>query len=245
MVSGLAAGRHHGPPHPQFPGAHLGAGDGRAAPHAAALRGVAGQLSGRDHPQRGRHELAACRSEAWFERKGDGVDAPPLVGGHLVTLALEHVPEVGVAAGAARLGALHAHRPVLDQHDRVVGGRLVEAGPAAVRLELRVRPEQLGAAGPAAVHALGLGVGVLARPRRLGPRLAQHPVLLRAELLPPLCFGLGDLVHAGETTREYAVPPPQNETSYPASGPGAARSSTCSTRPAARTSPAAPASRAR
>ena len=72
--------------------------------------------------------------------------------------------------------------------------------PAAVRVELGVRAEQLGAAGPAPVDAPGLGVGVLARPRRLGAGLAQHPELGRGEAYAPLVLGgrqLGD----GQLTR--------------------------------------------
>ena len=56
-----------------------------------------------------------------------------------------------------------------------LGQRREERRPAAVRLELRVAAEQLGAAGPAAVDALGLGVGVLAGERRARcrPRAAR------------------------------------------------------------------------
>ena len=52
-------------------------------------------------------------------------------------------------------------RLVLDVADPVLGQRREEGRPAAVRLELLVASEQLGAARPAAVDALGLGVGVL------------------------------------------------------------------------------------
>ena len=54
------------------------------------------------------------------------------------------------------------------------------------------RVEQLGAASRAAVDAVVVTVPVLARERPLGAGLAQHLVLLRAQLGPPL-LGLLDL----------------------------------------------------
>ena len=48
-----------------------------------------------------------------FQVQGYGVDAPALVGGHLVTLAFEHVTEVGLAVGAADLDPPHAERIIL------------------------------------------------------------------------------------------------------------------------------------
>src|SRR5690606_41241430 len=75
-----------------------------------------------------------------LEGEGDGVHAvavarrgPRRVG--------EDVAEVGVAAGAAHLGADHAQGAVLVEGDRVVVGGGVEARPAAVGVELRVGAE--------------------------------------------------------------------------------------------------------
>src|SRR5215469_13505958 len=135
-----------------------------------------------------------------FQRERHGVDAPALVGGHLIALALEDVAEVGVAARAPDLGPDHAERAVLDQHHRVVAGGLVEAGPAAMGLELLLGPEQLSPAGTAPVHPFGLGGRVLARPGCFGPSFPQYWVLLRGKDLPPLCFGPLDLVQVAETT---------------------------------------------
>src|SRR5690606_14076095 len=59
-----------------------------------------------------------------------------------------------------------------------------------VTVELRLAAEQLGTAGAAAVHARGLGVDVLAGPRALGARLAEHVVLLGGELPAPLLLAL-------------------------------------------------------
>ena len=57
----------------------------------------------------------------------------------------------------------------------VLGQRGVEGRPAAVALELGVAAEQLAAAGPARVDALGRGVGVLPDVRPLGPALRAAP----------------------------------------------------------------------
>src|SRR5262245_9398208 len=110
-----------------------------------------------------------------LQGEADGVDA---VAGVLrgVALAVEAVPEVRGAAGAADLDPDHAVRAVLDVSDRARDG-LVEARPAAVRVELGVAVEQGRPAGPAVVRAPGLGVHVLAGERGLGARLAQHPEL--------------------------------------------------------------------
>src|SRR5260370_25648691 len=141
-----------------------------------------------------------------LERQRDRVDAPPLVGRHLVAFALEDVAEVGVAVGAPHLGPDRAERPVLDQHDSVPLGRLVEAGPAAVGLELGVGGEQLGAAGAALIDAPRLGVGVFAGKWRLGARSPEHLVLLRGQPLTPFFLGKPHVSHDAETTCLDAEP---------------------------------------
>src|SRR3954447_18999654 len=132
-----------------------------------------------------------------LQGQADRVDAVTLVGRRAVPLALEHVAEVGAAVGAAHLGANAPEGPVLDVLDPVLGERCEEGRPAAVGVELGVRAEQLGVAGPAAVDAFGLGVGVLAGERPLGAGLAQDGVLLPAQLLVPLGVGLLDWVCHG------------------------------------------------
>src|SRR5262252_1385055 len=111
-----------------------------------------------------------------------------------------------VALRAPDLGPHHAQRPVLDQHHGVVAAGLVEARPATVGLELLPRAEQLGAARAAPVHALGLGIGVLAGPRRLGAGFPEYLVLIRGKHLAPLRLSSLDLVHVAETT------PPDTDT---------------------------------
>src|SRR5580704_2211190 len=52
--------------------------------------------------------------------------------------------------------------------------------------ELFGAAEQFGAAGPALVDAVGLGIGVFAGERALSPGPSQHVELLRIEFLAPL-----------------------------------------------------------
>ena len=80
------------------------------------------------------------------------------------------------------------------QLHRLGAHRLVEARPAASGVELRAALEELGAARRTGVEAGALLVEQLARPRALGRRLAQHRVLLGAELVPPLVVALGHVV---------------------------------------------------
>ena len=93
---------------------------------------------------------------AWARADADRVDAVALVGRGAVALALEHVPEVRAAAGAAHLDALHARCCGPRCTRRVVGQRGEERRPAAVASRTCRAAEQLGAAGPAAVDALGV-----------------------------------------------------------------------------------------
>src|SRR5204862_338952 len=80
----------------------------------------------------------------------------------------------------------HAVAVVGQQLDVLGDGRRGEARPTRAGLELRIRAEQLVPAGRAAVGAVVLREGVLARERRLGAAAAEHLVLLGCELLAPL-----------------------------------------------------------
>src|SRR6478736_324594 len=98
--------------------------------------------------------------------------------------------EVRSARRAPHFRADHAERGVLDELDGLGADRLVEARPAAAGVELRAALEELGAACAAGVEAGASLVEQLAGPGALGRRLAQHGVLVVAELLAPLVFGL-------------------------------------------------------
>src|SRR5690625_2360424 len=120
----------------------------------------------------GRPGIRLVRLLPRLQGQYDRVDAVPGVGGRGVPLTVEDVAQVGVTGGAPDLGADHAHGTVLVQDDRFALGGVEEAGPPAVGLELLVRAEQFGAASPATVDALALGVDVGAAPRALGRRPA-------------------------------------------------------------------------
>ena len=98
--------------------------------------------------------------------------------------------QVRVAGGASNLDAAHAERRVFQVAHAVLGQGSEERRPAAVRVELLVRAEQLRAAGPAGVDAFGVRVPVLAREGTLRAALAQHRVFFGAEdFTPILCDG--------------------------------------------------------
>ena len=77
-------------------------------------------------------------------------------------------------------------------------------------VELLVAAEQLGAAGAAGVHALGVVSHVLARVGALGAGLPQHRVLLRGEPAPPLGVVQGDGIAAGGRGGEIRAHAPGN-----------------------------------
>src|SRR5699024_3523737 len=128
---------------------------------------------------------ASALSICGVELQRDRVDAVALIGGSVVSLTFEDMAHMGIAVGAPDLDALHAHRRVTDVADAVLGQGRVERRPSAVRGELRVRGEEVGAAGSALVHpGRGLGV-VLTAERPFGRALAQYRVLLGAEHVLP------------------------------------------------------------
>jgi len=126
-----------------------------------------------------------------LERKGDRVHAVAVTGRGLRGV-IEDVAEVRVAGRAPHLRAHHPVRPILDQRHRVRVLRVVERRPAAVRVELRLRPEQLAVTRPAPVDADPLLVEQRPGPRPLGRGLPQYGVLLRRKIPPPLVVRLLD-----------------------------------------------------
>src|SRR5262245_34900583 len=103
--------------------------------------------------------------------------------------------DVAEVAAAARTRHLRPHHPVgrVDLRvDAVERGRLDEARPAGARVELRLGAEQLRPTAGAAVDARLLRVDVGAGEGPLGALPAQHLVLLRAELGPPIGVRLLD-----------------------------------------------------
>src|SRR5215210_3828658 len=101
-------------------------------------------------------------------------------------------------AAALRAEDLCPNHPVA-RVDLLVDGfrarRREERWPAAAGVVLRFGGEQLRAAAGAAVAARIEDVVVFARERALRALLAQHAVLLRRQLGPPLLLGFRDLRH--------------------------------------------------
>src|SRR5690242_21740088 len=102
--------------------------------------------------------------------------------------------EMTATTRAVDLHAAHAESVVGVLLNRTFLGGLVEAGPAAARFKLRVRGEQLLAAGRAQVLAFRVTISVLAGERALGTLLAQHVVLLGGQFVAPFFFGLLNLL---------------------------------------------------
>jgi hypothetical protein len=94
--------------------------------------------------------------------------------------------EVSVAMAAEDFGPAHEQALVGACLDRVIRGRLMEAGPAGARVEFRVGLEQGLRAADAAVGALGLGLAVMAAESALGARLSRHLERLVVELATPV-----------------------------------------------------------
>src|SRR5207237_651174 len=107
----------------------------------------------------------------------------------------EDMPEVAAAARAQHRWAHHAVARVGLLLHRVLAGRGGEGRPAAAGVVLRVGVEQLRTAAGAPVRPGLEDVVVLSAERRLGPLVAEDPILLGGQLLAPLLLGLLDLCH--------------------------------------------------
>src|SRR5690348_1099802 len=94
--------------------------------------------------------------------------------------------QVGFAAAATDLGARLEHLQVDMFGDRIFANRLVEAGPTALGIELRVRLEQRQPAADAAILARLEEVPELVAERPLGAGLASDVVLQTGELFAPV-----------------------------------------------------------
>src|SRR4051812_7763156 len=109
----------------------------------------------------------------------------------------ENVTEMAAAFGAQHLGADHSVAGIPLLVDMALCGGLGEARPAAAGLELGVGGEQHVAATGADICAGAVVVLILAGEGTLGRLLAQHRILHRRQLAPPLLVALDDLVVGG------------------------------------------------
>src|SRR4051812_12980943 len=135
-----------------------------------------------------------------LERQRHRVHAVAVTGRRLRRV-VEEVTQVGVTDGAPHLGADHAVAAVFQEPYGVRAGGVVERRPAAVRLELGLRAEQLVAAGSAAVNTDPVLLEERAGPRPLRAGLAEDGVLLGGELGAPLLVGLLHLVRGHRPDR--------------------------------------------
>jgi len=85
--------------------------------------------------------------------------------------------------------AQHPGTAVAAGIETILGTRSIEARPAAARVVLATRREQLGTAAHAAVNSGELAVMVAAAKGRFGALTTCHPVLLVAEHRAPLLIG--------------------------------------------------------
>jgi len=126
-----------------------------------------------------------------FQR--DGVQAIPVAG--WFGAVGENVTEVGVAAGAQHLNAIHAVAVVGDCGDVVGVNRLEETRPAGAGVKLGSGTEQRQATTDARVDT-GLVVVVKCPAEgRLGPFAAGDCILFRGEKFAPFGVGFDDFLH--------------------------------------------------
>src|SRR4051812_45235536 len=115
--------------------------------------------------------------------KHDGVDAVAQV--CRAGAVVEDVPQVSIATCAENLCAYHPVAGINFGADIILPGRCGETRPAAARVELRVRAEQLVSASHTFISALFLRIVIFTCEGSLRSLLASDGVLLRRELLSP------------------------------------------------------------
>ncbi len=101
---------------------------------------------------------------------------------------VENMPEVGVAALAADLGANHPVAAILDQTNALHFFGARKARPPAVRFELRVGGEKLGAAPSAEVTSFGVDGEQRTAKRAFRAGFAQNVITLVPKLGAPFGF---------------------------------------------------------
>ena len=134
----------------------------------------------------------------------------------------EDVAEVAAAVRAHDLGAHHPEGRVALLVDRLLFRRCVEGGPAAARVVLRLRREQLGSAPRAVVGAWVERVVVLAGEGRFGAFLLAAWMAVAASVLAtPLGAGGGlpERIALPDGFRPEGIAISQNGTFYVGSIP--------------------------
>src|SRR5690606_31100408 len=120
-----------------------------------------------------------------------------LVRGRREALSLEHVTEMGAAAGAAHVDAPHTDGDVIEPLHGVGVRRGVEGGPAAVGYELGGCCKLLGAGALAGIGARRPDLLVVTGSGAVGPALSEGLVRTGGEAFTPLQIADGDRVRTG------------------------------------------------
>ncbi len=117
------------------------------------------------------------------------IDAVALAG-WLIESIVKQMTEMAAAVGADDLGAVHAMAAIIDQLDGALGRHIIEAWPAAATGKLGAAGKQRRAAGRTSVQASVFIIEQMPGEGLLGGLFAQHLILLRRQLLPPVTFRL-------------------------------------------------------
>lgn len=108
-----------------------------------------------------------------------------------------------IAASAAHFRAAHAETVVVQEPHVTLLIGVRKAGPSAVRLELRIRCEEFGAARAAVERSLAALVEKAAGKRCFGSCFTQDVVPLRAQFRLPLLLGF---LHFGGHVVSHDIP---------------------------------------
>jgi hypothetical protein len=113
-----------------------------------------------------------------------GVKAETQPGGGRTVI--ENMAQMGSAARAEDLGAMHAKAVVVSADDIFLGDRLEETGPPGARIKFRIGSEQRKAAADAVINTFAMVVEQRPAKRRLGTCAARDLELFRGKLFAPL-----------------------------------------------------------
>ena len=122
----------------------------------------------------------------------DRIDAEALAG--WLWAIVEDVSQVGVTPAATDFGAAHPVRQICFGAYGACRDRRVEAGPPGARVVLCFGTKQRLPATHALIGTLGIGGLIFTCEGRLSALLAGYKVLIRRELLAPLCVTFMDFI---------------------------------------------------
>src|SRR5712691_5894711 len=158
--------------------------------------------------------LNPLASRSWHKIQRGGIDAVAQARGR--RSVVEHVPQMPAAPRTMDFGPAMEQLPIRLRANGLFGNRFPEARPASVDVVLGVGGEKGQVASGAVIGARLLVRVILVGKGPLRPILAQHPVLLWRQDLPPLFVRLRHLKHVSRLLghswhytkglRQYAEP---------------------------------------